>query len=386
MKRIASLLTGISLVFAMVVALGGCGESKPSMTEVLDSSSKKMKEVKTARIDYDLDITMSGDFAGMSSGMTTGMMGTNEAMSSAMELSFGVSGSMDVDSTDPANTKARGNIELEGMEEMAEQLGALDSASGAEATAGMDMITDMFAGMEMIIIGDKAYLKIQDTWYETDAGSASSLANVGASPGALTGSESDCVQKESAAPDHFLFSGILENVQELSEEKIDGTDTRHFKATLDTGKLIDEMVEVLRDCNESESATALEESKSEMTDLFQTFEIELWVDKDNYTRQMRINLDMDLEELAAAGGSAIDAGQAEALQDSQLKITGTIKLSNFGQQVDIQAPANPQPLENLVGNLMGLGGLSTGSMDLNMEDFDTITIPEDMMTTTIPSI
>lgn len=388
MKRRMTMMAGMFFILALVLALSGCGEEKPPPTNALDDASKKMKEVKSARIDYDLDIEMSGDFAGLGA-MTTGMTGTTTGMmtgttgmgmAESMQLSLGISGTMEVDNNDPDQPKAKGTLELEGMDELFTELAGV--SGDAEAMAGMDMMSDMFGSMELIVTGDKAYIKLDETWYETDASGAEALTGVGTLPIDTSASDSECMQKELQAPDRFLISSLLADVQELSGEKIDGTETRHFKAKIDTSKLIDELIAVSRECGDDESVASLEDSKADLANLFSQTEVELWIDGDNYIRQIRLNMDVDLAELVEAGGDALGADEAAALEEGRLKISGTIKFSAFGEKFDISAPPNPQPMENLVNDIFGLGmteGFDMGDFE-DMEGFDTMTIPEDMFT------
>lgn len=382
MKRRMTMMAGMFFILALVLALSGCGEEKPPPTNALDDASKKMKEVKSARIDYDLDIEMSGDFAGLGA-MTTGMTGTTTGMGMAesMQLSLGISGSMEVDNNDPDQPKAKGTLELEGMDELFTELAEV--SGDAEAMAGMDMMSDMFGSMELIVAGDKAYIKLDETWYETDASGTEALTGVGTLPIDPSGSDSECAQKAIQESDRFLISSLLADVQELSGEKIDGAETRHFKAKIDINKLIDELIDISRECGDQESVTTLEESKADLAGLFSMAEVELWIDGDNYIRQIRMNMDVDLAELAEAGGEALGADEAAALEEGRLKISGTIKFSAFGEKFDISAPSNPQPIDNLVNDIFGQGMMG-GDFDMGdfegMEGFDTMTIPEDMFT------
>lgn len=338
-----------SLVLGFTLALAGCGDEKTTSQTELEKASRNLKDLKSVRMEYDFDLEVGGGLTAL--GITS--TGTGTAMSETMTLVLGVNGKIEVDNNNPDQPKFKGDVNIEGMEEMMEQLSVLRGMSGAEAAVAMDMIGSMFAKMEMIRVGDKFYIKIQNTWYETSAQDASMLGTV---PVNLSGSISEC-EKKLKESDRFLLSNLLKDVQELSGESIDGVETRHFKANVDAQKLVDESAAALRECGGDESvAKMLEEIKDDdLASLFRTGEVELWIDSENNIRQIRINLDVNMETLAAMGGSALSSDQAEALKEAKLKMSGTIKLSAFGGQFSISAPANPKPMGDLMSGLRGLG-------------------------------
>lgn len=338
MKKLFLLLAAV-LVFAAGLLASGCGKS--AQGEALNTAFEKSKTIKSARMEFEAEITLKG---------LEGMGG---------ESPLRLRGSVDSDEADGKGS-ARGNIKLEGLGDLSgsiggsgQDLGVLSQASG---------LIGMLSTIDFIAVGDKAYLNLGGTWYEMDSSALSQLGpgGMGSLSGGMGSGNNECFQKAVDDPGRFSLEKMLSGEQALTDEQVDGVNTRHYKATLDVKNLLDEAQAVIKECGDAESAGAFEASRSNLEKLLKKADFEFWVDSDDYFRQVKVDTTLDMAtfgDVASAFGGPAGAAPSGSLEVS---FTVMVKMSRFGESFDIKKPEKVVPFEEFTAKLLGmaLGGIS----------------------------
>src|SRR5665648_639806 len=271
MKKVVALALGAvllaALLFSMLAAVG-CG-SKESPAELIDKSIQKSEDTKTMHGDYDVKLDIKGDAAAL-----------GPEMEGMLPFSMGINGGMDVDDRSD-KSKAHGNIKFDGLDKVFQGLAGAEGGLDAQTQLGVDMIGSWLSDMQFILLDEKMYIKMGGSWYETDAASAGSAAGVSGITSGASNLDQNCIQSAVQDPNKFGSGKIMTDIQEVGNETINGTDTRHLKANLDLDKTMTEMASILRDCGDAESAGGLEAGKSELNKMFKSKSIEMWIDKDS---------------------------------------------------------------------------------------------------------
>lgn len=336
----------------------GCGKSAEE--ETLEAAFNKSKEIRSARQEFEAEITLKG-FEGAGG-----------------EIPLRLRGSVDSDEESDGKGSMKGSFEFEGLGDLSSSLGGSGQNLGAlSQAAGM---LGMLSSFEFISVGDKAYLNMGGIWYEADQSDFSTLG-LGATGGmgsAMGGENSECVQGVLDDPERFSVANMLKDEQSLAGEAIDGVETRHYKASLDLKKLLDELQKTMKDCGDAENAGALETARSDIEKLVKKADFEFWVDGDNNFRQVKIDADLDLTtfgDVAQAFGGGVGPVPEGSVQ---MGIVATVKLSRFGETFDIKKPEGAKPFSDFIGDLIGLNLSGLGSSGLPL---GTLTTPS----TTNPS-
>ena len=114
-----------------------------------------------------------------------------------------------------------------------------------------------------------------------------------------------------------MLRGVSDEVEEIGTEDVRGTETTHYKATIEIDKAVEAMP--------SEAQAAL--SKQFETLGLETIPTEIWLDEEGLLRRQKITTDLSKAQGAAAAG-----GQAptEAVID--------IEFYEFGAEVNVEPP------------------------------------------------
>lgn len=360
MKR--SLLFALGLVVVLAIAVAGCGgeeEGGASAAERIDAAWTKMNETKALHEEFDVQMEIDGDLSGL-----------GEEMADLLPASMGISGTADVDQTDEENIKAAISLELD-IADLMDKVVQSTLGTGEmtdEDAAAMQMFTGMFESMEIIMVDQMLYVELLGGWYEMDLAevSDSSPVDVG-----VTGSEdAQCFQ------DKLTPSKMLQGIEEKGKEDVDGEETTHYVASIDTGATVDLIAEMSKECGEEEmSDTDITEAKDILEGMLTKGDIELWIDGDDQIRKMTLDMEMDMGALAETAGSMVDPEQAEILEGMVVTVTMSLQMSKFGEEVTVEAPEDAMPIEDLLGSLGGLGGGSDFGLD-DGTDSGTGTTPE----------
>lgn len=367
MKKIAifiMLVTGLIMAVGVVAGCGGNGGGEAPSAKV-DKAIQKNPDIKSGRIDFEVNISGSGNLAALSGDTTAG--------GGSQNFSLGISGAADFDNNDPANPKAKGAVTFTGLSELIAQMGA---ASGDTSGFDMSSITDQIASflkdVEFVAVDNKLYLKLAGTWYDMgDASSMGDLGGLGAlggagglggSLGTSTSADTQCFENAMKDPVKISADKLFKNLSEVGSEKIEGTDTTHYKAEVDIDKAIATFSEIAKSCGQPEAAGGLEGGQAQLSQFFKATTVEMWIDKDNIMRQAKISAEIDPKAISdvgsAMGGSLGGTDTTSSSGLESLKLEASVKLSKIGESFDIQKPEGQiSKIEDLLGGLTGLGGL-----------------------------
>jgi len=143
----------------------------------------------------------------------------------------------------------------------------------------------------------------------------SKLGGAGGSPLDLTGQ---------ADPTKALayLETVSSDVREVGADSIRGTDTTHYRATLDPAKSVD--------VNGKEIPAGLRDAMKQLAGLFGPIPADIWIDADGRLRRERIKLDFGKIFRGILGDTGSKADDAV--------ITETLDFYDFGTPVHVEAP------------------------------------------------
>jgi hypothetical protein len=195
--------------------------------------------------------------------------------------------------------------------------------------------------------GDNLFIQIQGNWYELGKDVVSKLND-------------QIAQQRSSSPSKgFSAFGVnpltwLKDAKTADDTTVAGEPVDHASATLDVGKLLDDLNQIVSKANVSGTTKPPQltaEQKQQIQDIVKDPRIDVYVSKNDQT----------LRRLAADVNLTIPKDQQTKLQG--LKggdIKFSLEFSNVGQSLSVSAPANAQPLSSLSG-LLGSGLSGSGS-------------------------
>lgn len=352
MKKVVALALGAVLLAALLfsmLAVVGCGSTE-SPADLIDKSIQKSKDNKTMHVDYDVKLDIKGDASAL-----------GPELEGMLPFSLGINGGVDID--DRADkAKAQGNIKFEGLDKVIQGLASSQGSLDAQSTLGMDMISSSLADMQFILLDEKMYIKMGGSWYEADASSAGDVAGVGGLTSGTSNIDQNCIQNAVQDPNKFGSGKIMTDIQEVGEEKINGTDTRHLKANLDLDKTMTEMASILRDCGGAESAGGLESGKSELSKMVKSKSIEMWIDKDGNLLQVKVDLELDPAAISETAGGLTGADTSAASGLESIALSMKLTISDLNKDMNISKPeGNILKLEDLFGSILGGSSSSSGT-------------------------
>ena len=114
-----------------------------------------------------------------------------------------------------------------------------------------------------------------------------------------------------------MLRGVSEEVEEVGTEDVRGTETTHYKATIEIDKALEEMPEEARDSF----------SKQFETLGVDTLPTEIWLDEDGLLRRQKVSVDMSKAQGAPAAGGQMPT---EMVMD--------MEFYDFGAEVDVEPP------------------------------------------------
>jgi len=363
MKRFLLLALGLALVLA--VAATGCGEEEAgaSAAEKLDKAWTKMNEVTAVHEEFDIQMEIDGDLSEMGA-----------EFEDLLPATMGITGSADVDQSDEDNIKADIALELD-VADLLDKLmqSSLGDTMDSDAAMGMQMISGMLKDIKIRIVDNVLYMELLGSWYEMPMDESGLEDLTGGSVPGLdlggTGAEdAQCVQ------DKLVPSKMLTSIEEKGKEDIDGTETTHITASLDTGATIDLLAEISSECTDEEpSDSEITEAKDMLEKMVTKADVEVWIDGDDNIRKVTLDVELDMTDVADEAGGAIDPESAAVLEGMTISLTMTLEMSAFGEEVTVEAPEDAMPIEDLLGAFGGVGGMD----DFGLDDGGTGTTGDD---------
>lgn len=227
---------------------------------------------------------------------------------------------------------------------------ALNLSGPVDATGkAADLAFDVKAGKINLagglrLVGDKAFLKLGDKWYELPADSFTTSGSTGSI---------DVAKALEALGDP---SALIKNGTVVGSEVIDGIDTDHIAGDVDTAELVKAIARVAATVDTSSSpidASQITQATAKLEQFVKNAEVELWVGKDDkQVHRFKVNLDaiLDAETKASSGLNGVNL-------DLALTSTPT-------DSPNVETPSGALPASQLQTDigpiiLAGLGGAST---------------------------
>ena len=196
--------------------------------------------------------------------------------------------------------------------------------------------------------GDNLYIQIQGNWYELGKD-------------AVTKINQQLAQQSSSNPSKgFSAFGVnplswLRDAKTADDTTVAGEKVNHASATLDVGKLLDDLNQIVSKASVSGSTKPPQltaSQKEQIQQIVKDPQIDVYVSKNDQT----------LRRLAATINFSVPKDQQSKVQG----LTGgtikfSVEFSNVGQSLNVTPPSNAQPLASLSGLLSGSTGSSSSS-------------------------
>ncbi|MEU9588983.1 LppX_LprAFG lipoprotein [Streptomyces sp. NPDC048193] len=270
------------------------------------SRGMKAGAVATAIVMGSVALTGCGDDGGSEAGGTTASASASSSAGARQQDTQAVRNAYDrTAEAETAKLTIKVKADANGKSVTADGRGALDLAEGDSTMT----ITAGGQSVEQRVVDQVLYQKVPDPkaaggkpWVKID------LKRVAGQQGADPQQIGDPAQ--SAA---YAKAITDKDVSEVGTEKIDGVDTTHYKVSIDVAKL----------------PGGAQLGKQ----LGPTLPMQIWLDDEGRIRRQQI--DMSLEAPASAGPGASGAPQ-------QAKVSTLMEFSDFGTDVDAEAPPSGQ--------------------------------------------
>jgi hypothetical protein len=150
----------------------------------------------------------------------------------------------------------------------------------------------------------------------------------------------------------------LKDAKDEGDENVAGVDTDHVSATLDVGRLIDDLNKLVKKTSSSSGTTAqiTEAQKKEIEDVVENPRFDVYVGKDDSViRRLSADLSFTVPSDKQAQVGGLKSGT----------VSFSIEFADVGKPQTITAPKSAKPLSELTSQLGGLGsvlgGASSGS-------------------------
>jgi hypothetical protein len=328
LNRKTTLLAALALAIPLPAVIAGCGgddESSEDPQEVLEGAFNNDTSLESGVVDLTFDLSAEGSAGG--------------------GLTAAISGPFSMDPDDP------------------ESLGQLDwdiSVTGEGAAA--ESLPDIEAGVT--VTEDNLYVNYNDTDYEIGEEAFTQLKEQQAAAApedseGLSFTEQceqaiEAQQGDPAACDFDLtawFSG-LENE---GTEDVGGSEATHIAGTIDVEQMITDLFNLgasIPGATGGVDPSLIEPQLATISDAVSGADFDVYASTDDGTlRGMDLSLEIDA---AAVGGSAAGVDSAS--------LGFSFEIADVGEEQTIEAPADPQPIEDLAGELGGLGIPGAGAI------------------------
>ena len=355
-SRLLLIIVLLSLTSLASLAVWGCGDNTQGSRNTVDAAFDNLSQAESYRLDMDLALEMNGDLSKVA-----------PEAAAVLPLALDFRAVIDADLSDLKDLRMRiHDIRLDGLDKMLRDLASTSGGTEAQGAMMAGMVNQMLEGTEVVFIGTTYYFNFAGSWYELP------LDNLARDAQQKSGDvvDMDCLMDkyQNLYSADNLMSAYMENPSVLVDLKkvgsadIDGVSTGHFQAAVDGQKMTDMMntamqdyMDAMRECGMPQD-TGVDDMDQEMQDFmdamqsaFDASTVELWIDEDDNIRRYRMDMNLDMGELARTIGDDSDARDLETMT---LKITTTLKYSAFGEDMEIEAPSDTLPFEDLL-NLFG---------------------------------
>ena len=355
-SRLLLIIVLLSLTSLASLAVWGCGDNTQGSRNTVDAAFDNLSQAESYRLDMDLALEMNGDLSKVA-----------PEAAAVLPLALDFRAVIDADLSDLKDLRMRiHDIRLDGLDKMLRDLASTSGGTEAQGAMMAGMVNQMLEGTEVVFIGTTYYFNFAGSWYELP------LDNLARDAQQKSGDvvDMDCLMDkyQNLYSADNLMSAYMENpsvlvdLRKVGSADIDGVSTGHFQAAVDGQKMTDMMntamqdyMDAMRECGMPQD-TGVDDMDQEMQDFmdamqsaFDASTVELWIDEDDNIRRYRMDMNLDMGELARTIGDDSDARDLETMT---LKITTTLKYSAFGEDMGIKAPSDTLPFEDLL-NLFG---------------------------------
>lgn len=355
-SRLLLIIVLLSLTSLASLAVWGCGDNTQGSRNTVDAAFDNLSQAESYRLDMDLALEMNGDLSKVA-----------PEAAAVLPLALDFRAVIDADLSDLKDLRMRiHDIRLDGLDKMLRDLASTSGGTEAQGAMMAGMVNQMLEGTEVVFIGTTYYFNFAGSWYELP------LDNLARDAQQKSGDvvDMDCLMDkyQNLYSADNLMSAYMENpsvlvdLRKVGSADIDGVSTGHFQAAVDGQKMTDMMntamqdyMDAMRECGMPQD-TGVDDMDQEMQDFmdamqsaFDASTVELWIDEDDNIRRYRMDMNLDMGELARTIGDDSDARDLETMT---LKITTTLKYSAFGEDMEIEAPSDTLPFEDLL-NLFG---------------------------------
>lgn len=321
MTRMRTLLAVCALALPIPAAIAGCGGD--------DSSSEDPQTVLDETFNNDTKVT-SGDLTLSASVNADGDQGG--------QFEASLSGPFQGDADNP-NTIP--------------QLDWTATATGSGAGQSID-----FSG-GITVTDDNAYVTYNDQAYEVGSDTFTQLRDQVASQAEAAGVDSatsfseGCKQAvEQAGGDATAcdidFASWLTNLTNEGNEDVGGTDTVHISGDADVTKILTDVGNIAASIPSASSSGFDPSQLSLVSGAVTDASIDIYSGSDDHVlRKVDVNLTIDPSALGAAAAGV-----------GAITVSFSVEIDGLNEPQTIEAPANPKPINELLGNL----GVDLGSL------------------------
>ena len=320
MNRTKTILAALTLAVAISVA--GCGgdeESNEDPADVLEATFNNDETIESGVIDLTFDLSAEGDQGG--------------------SLTANVEGPF---ISDPDNPSGIGQLDL-------------DVTVSGDGTAA-EALGDIEAGLT--VTEDNLYVGYDGTDYELGTEAFEQLmaqqeeaAGAAESEDAALNFREGCEQAIEAqggdpAACDFDVTGWFSDLSNDGTEDVGGSDATHISGTLDVEQMLTDLFQLgasVPGATGGVDPSLIEPQLGQISEAVSGATFDVYsATEDNTLRGLDFGLELDA---AAIGGAAAGVESAG--------ITFSVEVSDVGEEQTIEAPADPKPIDDLVGDLGG---------------------------------
>ncbi len=286
-------------IAAMVALAGACGSSEDEGSSAKRTSGKAERPTAVETVQVAYKETAAEQTAETSFEMTTtGPAVDTQNNGQANPMTFTMRGQGVMDFSGAASSMT---VEMSGM-------GSFEMRQ-IENTVYMKMPEDFVAQMP----GAKP-------WLEANLDTMS-----GQRPGPVPG-QMEMGKPQDPARQLEYLRGVSDSVEKVGTERVRGTQTTHYRATIDLKKAAEEGSEAQR----AQDEMAKQLGTSELP-------VEVWLDDQNRVRRYALDLTVPMPENAASPSASGE--------DATMRTQMVAEYYDFGTSVDIQAPPPDQTMD-----------------------------------------
>ena len=326
LNRTKTLIAALALAIPVPAVIAGCGdddESSEDPQEVLEGAFNNDASLESGVLDLTLDLTAEGSEGG--------------------SIGVNVSGPFAVD---PDNPQSIGQFDFD--------LSVTGDGAAAEA------LPDIDAGITAT--EDNLYVSYNDTDYELGEEAYAQLLEqqAAAAPEDTEGLgfQESCEQAieaqdgDPAACDIDVTAWFSELENEGAED-VGGAEATHVSGNLDVEQMVTDLFQIgasIPGATGGVDPSLIEPQLAVISDAVSGAGFDVYAATDDGTlRGLDFSLDLDTAALGAAAAGVESASLGFSLE-----------LSDVGEEQTFEAPADPKPIEDLAGELGGLGMIPGG--------------------------